>query len=300
MSSPLSTPLRSPATADPPKAASDGERGGAPQGSKFNANFLLEMIVSDVHTCALQVATLSMLISAYSRPGANVNLRSCRYMLSDDVKVMLLAIRYGEQVGLDARTTQSVSSLYRSIDAARIGLLPLIQTATLTPSQRKLLQNQAGIWSRVAKEASVAIHLIEGSVKTRLNRFYSEDAETLRLYLKRAVDGETAEVDDSGVAHPPSLKQRRQSPRAVVQRDCRIVLASGAFPGKLVDVSREGMQVACDQPLTKGQALVVEIDDGQRISAVVVRVQGPNFGLSLRPPLSSSNPLFKSGASWRA
>jgi hypothetical protein len=297
MASTFSAAVGPQAIADPPKAAIGNPVEGVLQASKVNANFLLEMIVCDVHMCALQVATLSMMISAASRPGARVNLRSCRYLLSDDVKVMLLAIRYGEEVGLDARASESVSALYRSIDAAKTGLTPLIQTATPAPSQRKLLQNQSAIWARIAEEASVAIHLIEAQVKTRLNRLYSDDAETLRRYLKRAANGDASEVDDSGVAHPPKLKQRRQSPRVSVNRACTLVLPSGSIPARLIDVSLEGMQVSCDQPLTKGQKLVVETDDGERRNATVVRAHGTKFGLSLSLPLSRNNPLFKAAES---
>lgn len=174
----------------------------------FDAPFLLEMIVCDAHWCAMDIATLAQLLAAQMRPGATGNLRSCRHLLHDDSKAMKLALRYGAEVGLGADEVTRLGELYDAVAAAQAALAPLTKFPSLTETQRLSLRNQAGVWRRLAAEASSAITQLDGAARASLNRNYIEDAETLRQYLKRAADGDARDVDPSGVIHLPELKQR--------------------------------------------------------------------------------------------
>ena len=174
---------------------------------------MIEMIVCDAHGCAIDIATLALLLTAHTQPGATGNVRSCRHLLHDDAKAMALALRYGEEVGLRADEVSRLDALYRSVAAAQADLAPLTKFAALSESQRQLLRGQSGVWRRLAAEAAAAIGQLDGSARGSLNRDYAEDAETLRQYLKRAAEGDTRDVDPSGVIHVPELRQRFRSAR---------------------------------------------------------------------------------------
>jgi hypothetical protein len=63
---------------------------------------------------------------------------------------------------------------------------------------------------------------------------------------------------------------------------------------KLDDVSRNGCGIICKYPLSEGQPVVLELDDGRRLDATVARRVGERVGLSLARPLAGDDPLFRS------
>jgi hypothetical protein len=274
----------------------DSSNGVASPAAAFNAGFLREMIVCETHWCAMQIATLALMTSVTSRPGGAQELRSCRHLLHDDMSAMLLALRYAGEVGLSPDDVAKLSALYRGVGAARKSLAPLAEPVALSQSQRILVKSQSANWRRLAAEALVAISQVEASTRQHLNGLYAQDSETLRQYLRRAADGDLSDVDGSGVVHPPELKQRRRSPRIPLDQDCELILPTGTFPAKLRDVSREGLSVLSQQPLGRGQKIVVQLADGRKLDGFVVRAQGGKVGVSLSRPLATTDPLLRPGS----
>jgi hypothetical protein len=282
---------------DPPGPSPDRQdEGAAPApAATFNAGFLLEMIVCEAHWCVMQVATIAILSSACARPEATYSLRSCRYLLHNDVAIMLLALRYGDEIGLRADDVAKLAGLYRGVAEAQKSLLPMTALPVLSATQRNALKSHAAVWRRLAAQAGTAIAQIEASTRARLNGYYHKDAETLRHYLRRAADGDMSDVDASGVVRTPELTQRRKSPRVAIDGTCVLILPTGSIRARLNDVSLNGLSVTAEQPLEARQKLVVALEDGRKLEAVVVRRQGAKAGLSLRHSLKATDPLFRSG-----
>ena len=90
--------------ASPHKGSSSWE---APRNAQARSNFLFEMVVCDVQSSALEIAALAMMLTACARPSANWTLRSLRYILNDNAKCMLLALRYGSDIGLETKRSLS-------------------------------------------------------------------------------------------------------------------------------------------------------------------------------------------------
>jgi hypothetical protein len=272
--------------------ASAAETVHAEPHSSADDPLLYETIVCDVEWSALAVGALSMLLSAAARPGAIWTLHPSRHLLYGDAKAILLALRYGTNVGVPADAVAKLNRLYGEISAAKLQLVALAAPEVYDRAQRASLPKHGEVWRRLAGDASNAIEALEPSIRDRLNETYARDAATLRHFLTEAARGDCRAVDEGGKIKLPKLSQRRRTPRAVVDRPCEVILPSGKFGARLNDVSRNGLGIVCDGPLAEGQSLVVALPDGRRMEATIVRRYGANAGLSLRQALAATDPLF--------
>jgi PilZ domain len=257
-----------------------------------NADYLLESLVSDVHSLAVHVASLAMLISAKLRPDAAWTLRACRHLVHDDFKPLTLTLRYSEQIGLDAETATQLSDLCKAVFEWQKRIIPLLQVSAATKLQRDQIRSLSDGWRRLAKSLAAALAAIEPTVRARLNSTYAYDSATLREFLRRAADNDTSAVDVAGVISPPALKQRRRGPRVVANRACTVETEAGSHPARLEDVSRHGLGLMCDLPLSAGQKVAIVLADGRRLQASIVRVNRPRYGMLLAAPLSDVDPLL--------
>lgn len=182
-----------------------------------------------------------------------------------------------------------VEGLYRSVGEAKRTLGPLMRSNL----QREALSSCTQTWRRLAVGAAEALAVLDAPTKSRLNSVYTEDATTLRQFLKEAAEGDLSRVDAMGSIQPPFLRQRRRNPRVAVQRSCMLVLPSGSYRAEIADISQEGLGIVCSQPMEDQQTLHVALDDGRQLEAKVMRRQGNRVGLKLRTPLSATDPLFR-------
>ena len=273
--------------AAPLKASS---RAQAPRSAPGSSDFLFEMIVCDVQSSALEIAELAMMLTASVRSNANWTLRSLRYLLLDDAKCMLLALRYGPDIGLDNDASGQLSRLYSEVAEAKKRLAPL--AAADTPSVRAEVTECAAAWRGLANQASAVLDRLEAQVKARLAEIYVEDAATLRPFLTLAARGDIANVDKNGVIHLPELRQRRRTPRLAVNEACSLILPTGAYSARLIDISRQGLGIFVHCPVAERDEVTVALADGRRLEAIVIRRTGANVGLQLKRPLAATDPLF--------
>ena len=258
-----------------------------------NAAFLFEMIVTDTHWTSMQVATFCLMATYSAAPGARWTLRSCRHILSDDTRVMRLALRYGAEIGLPSLLQSRLDGLYAELSDLQKRSAPLAESETPSQGQRDLLQRLLPHWRKVAMATAEALAQLETIVRARLHPNFAADSGTIREFLRRAGSGDLSDVDRFGVVHGPRLKQRRQSPRVAVKKACRVVLPQGEFAAEVVDVSREGLGLVCAGPIEANQTLAVALEDGRRLEGTVVRKQGQQIGLLLARKLSFTDPLFQ-------
>jgi hypothetical protein len=272
--------------AGPPRAES--------KESAANGKFLFEMIVADLQWTALQAASFCIIATACAAPDCRFSLRACRHFAYDDTRVMRLALRYADEVGLPSEARTLLDRLYGDLSDLQKLMGPLIDAVTLSPSQRERLQRALPTLRNVAHAAAGALSLLEPAVRARLHPNYVDDGAAIRQYLARAARGALTDIDRLGVLTTPRLKQRRQSPRLQVNKPCRLALATAEFEAVLVDVSRKGLGLVCKAELAEKQRVVVLIA-GRRLDAVVARKQGQQIGLTLTKPLAFTDPLFQAG-----
>jgi hypothetical protein len=260
-----------------------------------NAAFLFEMIVTDTHWTSMQIATLCLMATYSMGQGAKWTLRSCRHILSDDTRVMRLALRYGAEVGLSAALQNRLDGLYAELSELQKRSAPLAESDTPSQAQRELLQRLLPHWRKIALATAEALAQLEPVARTRLHPNFSADAITIRDFLRRASGGDLSDMDRFGVVHSPRLKQRRQSPRVAVKKNCRIVSLQGEFPAEVVDVSREGLGLVGAALIEPQQNIAVLLEDGRRLEGAVVHKQGQQIGVLLTRKLSFTDPLFQGG-----
>jgi hypothetical protein len=259
-----------------------------------NAKFLFEMILADLHWSSLQVATLCMMSAACAAPDAKFSLRSCRHIAYDDSRVMRLALRYSEDVGLGADFGQRLDRLYAELAGMQKQILPFLDPVNLSPAQRDQLHRLLPSMRKIASAAADALARLDTMTRARLHSNYVDDAVTIRQFLSRAAKGEIGEIDRFGVLTTPPIKQRRHSPRAPTNVACRLVHAQGEAEAAITDVSLHGLGLTCQAALQEEQAIAVLVGE-RRLEGQVARIQGRQIGLTLRKSLAFTDPLFQAG-----
>lgn len=275
-------------------AAAEESPPGGSGSPAANGKFLFEMIVADLHWSSVQVATLCMMAAACTAPEARFSLRSCRHIAYDDTRVMRLALRYSEDVGVSAEIRQKLEKLYADLAVMQKQILPFVDSLKLSPAQRDQLQRLLPSIRRIALAAADALSRLDASSRARLHSNYADDGATIRQFLGRAARGDLGEIDRFGVLTTPPIKQRRTSPRVATNIRCRLALAQGDVEATIIDVSRKGLGLACQTTLNDQQEIAVLIG-ARRLEGVVARIQGRQIGLTLRTPLAFNDPLFQAG-----
>jgi len=277
--------------------AAGGRAGARADGPGFGANpdFLFEMIVAELQWTSMQLAALCVMATIAAPAGSRWSLRSCRHIIHDDTGVMRLALRYSSEIGVSADLQGGLDKFYADLSDLQKRISPLIAANTLSSNQRDQLQRLLPPMRKLAAAAAGELAKLEQIVRGRLDSNYLEDNLTIRRFAERAAKGDTADVDRFGVVNTPRLKQRRQSPRVTVARRCRLIVAEREYEAELIDVSREGLGVKCDAPAAEKQPVVVLLDDGRRLDAMVARRTGRQIGLLLTQRLGFTDPLFQAG-----
>jgi hypothetical protein len=262
------------------------------------ADYLFETVICDLHWTALQAGSIAMVVEACSKTDAGWTLWVCRHGLGDNCDVMRLALRFHDDMGMNTAMAAQIAGLYESVSEAKASIVDLARIAALyTVPQRKAVAQAAERWRRVSREAVEVLKAINAVMSRRLPPRYAEDERALVAFLEEAARGDTRGVSVFGELTAPRLRQRRRTPRISSRVSCRLILPGGQTRAEIEDVSRNGIGLICTAPAREGEAAVVELPDGRRLTAVVARRNDDHVGLKLSTALSSNDPLFAGGAS---
>ena len=208
---------------------------------------LFETIVCDVYWNSLEVGALAMILSACSRTDADTSLRSRRHLLRGDAKPMLLALRYGAEVGLDRDAVTKLREFFIEVVEAKSRLSPIAEAKTLSRSQRDDLGAHSAAWRRLSAKAHSVLGVLEPQVKTRLAEAYAQDGANSsrlpqarcgrRLRSRRPVRRDPSSRDEAATPDAAEVGRRRMrsdpadgvTPRAAERRVTR--RSAGRLPG---------------------------------------------------------------------
>jgi hypothetical protein len=210
----------------------------------------------------------------------------------DDSSTMLLALRYGADIGVSAETSAMIGRLYTQILEEKRRLAPLTRAGAIASGRHEGLRERHASWRRVAREAAHVVKAFHAAHGRALNSVYAEDALAVEKFLIAASEGAAGLMDEAGKSRLPRFKQRRKDARAPVNQNCTLILSRGEFPARLQDVSRNGLGLTCAQAQEVDEDVVVLLQDGRRIAATIAHNDGARIGLSLKSPLSGLDPLF--------
>ena len=238
-----------------------------------------------------------MVVEACSKTDAGWTLRSWRRGLGDDCEVMRLALRFQDDMGLNKAIAAQIAGFYDSVSDAKASIVDLAKIAVLyTVPERRALVQAAERWRSLCRRAVEVLKAVNGEVSRRLPALYAEDNRALVAFLEEAARGDTRRVSAFGELTAPRLQQRRRSPRILLRVSCRLILPRGQAWAEIEDASRNGLRLMCSLPAREGDAAVIELADGRRLTAVVARRSGDHLGLNLSTALPSRDPLLMGGA----
>lgn len=262
----------------------------APNPGQVHFDFLVETVASNLHLHAIEVVTIAASVSAAVRSGDKTLLRSCRHLLGDNGKAMMLALKFGAEIGLSTKLVVRLNATYASVLDGKRALATIVLAGAVGPTHAQL-QAQASWWRRAATDTMRVVELFDEAARGSLNAVYADDTRVVRQALQKAADGDESLIDRFGGFAVPKLRQRRQSPRLAVHRSATLHLSTGDVPVRVQDISREGLGIVCAQPLAARQELNLTLDNGAKVEAVVASARGTFYGLSLRTRLSQHDVL---------
>ena len=261
------------------------------------SDYLFETVICDLHWTALQAGSIAMVVEACSKTDAGWTLRAWRRGLGDDCEVMRLALRFQDDMGLNRAIAAQIAGFYDSVSDAKASLVDLANITVLyTVPEKKALAQAAERWRSLSRRAVEVLKAVNGEMSRRLSALYAEDNRALVALLEEAARGDTRRVSAFGELTAPALRQRRRTPRISSRVSCRLILPAGQARAEIEDVSRGGLGLICSLPAREGDAAVIELTDGRRLTAVVARRSGDHVGLNLSTALSNSDPLLMGGA----
>ena len=257
----------------PRLVAPDAPPKAAPGPTSAVSTFLLESLVCNVHSTAMQIAKVALMLVRVCS-GEKNPLRSGRNSVQDNGKAMLLGLQHAGNVGLKPELVARLVRLYTEVGAAKRKLAPLLKAEGWAP--QSLLQGHCEAWRRIALETAATIVQLQQASGASLNPTYASDATALRLFLEQAAGGAIGVINDGDVdaVAAPKLQQRRETPRLSIKRVCILFVAEGPVKATIEDVSIGGLGIVCDATLSLRQQVTVALEDGRKLKAVVARRQG--------------------------
>lgn len=259
----------------------------------IDGNVLFEALICDLHWTMLHVGTLAQLATACSHATQAWTLRPWRHLTHESAAIVHLALRYHPQLGLSSKVAEDIAAFVRSLsDLKKLTRSLMVDTQAYSATQRQALTHLAGKWKELCRSGSLVLQSLEMPVAATLVQVYAQDGRMLAGFLREAASGDTQRVSPWGEITLPVLKQRRRTARASVERACRLILADLDVTASILDLSIDGVGIACKHRLAIGQALQIDVGSDRRLHATVVRCDGPNYGLRLTTALRRDDPLF--------
>ncbi len=263
-------------------------------GRDLNTDFMLETIIYDFLWSALHVGILATLLNAWTRPNEDWSIRPWHHILHDSDKIMQLALRYGPEMGISDAVRVRLLAFYDDVAAGMRQIAPFMKaSASQSSTERGHLLNVCSAWRRIAQETKSTLALVEGEVISRLGGVLHDDSRTLFEFLREAAVGDSKRVDTCGRIVLPNLKQMRRTPRLRIAGSCTIELGDRSIPARLIDLSVDGLGIACNEALPSDQSITVVLDDGRGLKCRFVRREGDRVGLAFEAPLQNDDPLFR-------
>jgi hypothetical protein len=262
--------------------------------TELNKELLLQTIAYDLLWTVFHVGTVTTLLNGCGRNDGSTTLRPWRHLLSDNNKIMQLALRYGTEIGLTQEMTIAIGKLYDALAAEKLRLAPLVESSTGRSSvDRQQVISAGTAWRHLAKNAKSILTTFEGIGARHLGNLLSEDTQTLLQFLNEAAAGSDRRVGFCGDISLPVLKQMRHQPRIKIEGRCTVMLGERSIAADLKDISVRGIGIVCAQPLPDKGAIVLVLEDGRQLKAKIASTRGDQVGLLLDSRLSYNDPLFR-------
>lgn len=170
-------------------------------------------------------------------------------------------------------------SRQRVLLRATVHVVRLQNDLLVTDISRSGLRGMTDIDLRVGQLAYISLDAlthVAGSI-----RWFQDGRFGMKFSKLLDVLPECAHVD---MGHLPDHQERM--PRTATRLRAKLSLSSWSSPARIRNVSKTGMMIETDLPVTLGQQLLVNLSDGKIVDANVKWVQGDRVGIELATPVS--------------
>lgn len=261
-------------------------------------NALFEALVCEFHWTVLQVGAITSCLNASVAYNRAWMLRSCSNFMPVESSVVRAAIRTWQDIGLPAELASSLRKVFLDLFEAKKLTLPIIRGAgafTGPGVSVAKLQQLTALWRRLLQDCEAAVQELEPEARWRLAGLYTGNSLVLGKFVKEAIAGSHACVNQVGEVAIPILPQRRMAPRYAFLQPCLIRSQSGHAAASTREISRNGIGLVCEQAFKLKERVVVELRNGRRIRGTIVWLRNDNINIQFDEPLVDDDPVFLGG-----
>ena len=256
---------------------------------------LFEVIVTEVHTAALQIAAVASAVNALDPKGLSPLAYTFATLIPRVPQVAVEMKRCQQELDLPQEVAPAVDILWRELekarrlsefflaDAGRCGAIPALGR------HRVALEKS---WRVLAQLALNAVDALEPQARWRFTGLYSENALLLAKLLRAATRGWRPCIDPKGNIFLPVLPQRRRARRFPLMQACTVHCGGAAHAAFAKDISADGIGLKDAPALPLKRGIEVELKGGRRLSGTIVWVGGGKLGVQFGSTLPRNDPLL--------
>lgn len=261
-------------------------------------NALFEALVCEFHWTVLQVGAITSCLNASVAYNRAWMLRSCSNFMPVESSVVRAAIRTWQDIGLPAELASSLRKVFLDLFEAKRLTLPIIRGAGAFAGpgvSMAKLQQLSAVWRKLLQDCEATVQELEPEARWRLAGLYTANSLVLGKFVKEAIAGSHACVNQVGEVAIPLLPHRRMAPRYTLVQPCLIRSQSGHAAASARDISRNGIGVVCERTFQLKERVVVELRNARRMRGTIVWLRNDNINIQFDEPLADDDPIFLGG-----
>lgn len=261
----------------------------------IEGNALFEALVCEFHWTTLQIGAISCCMNASLASSRSWMLRSCSNLVPVESPVVRVALRAWQDIGMPRDLAAAISRLYFDLADAKKIALPLINSAGIFVGPQiplVKLEQITAVWRKLAEDCRDAVLELEPETRWRLNGAYTGNALVLGKFMKEAMTGSRACVNNYGEVALPLLPQRRKTPRFMLLQPCKLISQGSTSIAFARDISKNGIGLNCERDFRVKDPVVVELRSGRKMKGLVVWCRSGKIGARFDNPLPDNDPLI--------
>jgi len=255
---------------------------------------MLEALVCEVHSAALQTAAVAGAINAFRNPGAEHDEAALADYIPGEPAIISVLRNGMLETDLDADTVRLVTQDFDDLATARLVTQQYFSEAHQIGADRAAalhLLTLSTAWRRACQSALLAVRQLHGELR-QLPAQYTSNSNLLNNLLQDTILGGTPCLDAQGEIVLPPLPQRRQSARRTICQPCKLTYNHTTSQAFVRDVSPGGFGLERVPHLVPKAEVEIEMPSGRRFNGVVAWCSGSSAGVRFSKPLLPNDPLL--------
>lgn len=265
------------------------------RGQDLEGYALLEALVCETHTAALQTATTTSAVNALKMEGRIEDPRRIVDFVPHEPPILRAARVMFEDLGLEGNAVDAIETFFDQLGPARASLEQFLADLPALGAARAEVLHRARItssWQLACRGAVIAVKAFDQQFRYNLSERYAETVPVLVSLLNSAAQGLQPCIDAGGRPFMPELPQRRLAARKALFQECTLRHSRKVIRALARDISTGGLGLDSAPGLHVGELVVVELLSGRRLMGCVAWIKGRSAGIRFGTPLPPNDPLL--------